>query len=79
MNPNSLYAEKYDKESMNFMERAKEIKQKENWNDYDKEEIKKEVKIETLKELKRRTHLDENKFIIMEDVIVKSLKDLGLD
>ena len=78
INPNSLYAEKYDKESMNFMEQAKDIKQKENWNSYDKEEIRKEVKTETIKELNQRTYLDNKKFDITDSEIDKSLKEIGL-
>ncbi len=64
---------------MNFIEQAKDIKQKENWNNYDKEEIRKEVKTETIKELNQRMYLDNKKFDIMDHEIDKSLKDLGLD
>ncbi len=77
MNLNAIYAEKYEKEYKNFMEQAKNIKSRENWNNANKEEIKKEVKSETIKELKRKSHIDDKKFDIMDNEIALSLKELG--
>jgi|SRR3989338_4197760 len=78
VSPNSIFAEKYGKESRNFIEQANNIKLRENWNSNDKEEIRKEVKSETIKELNRREHLNKSKFDVLDGVIENCLKELGL-
>ncbi len=79
MNPNSIFAEKYNKEARNFIEQADNIKLRENWNSKDKDNIRKEVKIEAIKELNRKAHLDKSKFDVLDEVIDNCLKELNLN
>jgi len=78
MNPNALYAEKYEKESENFMLLAQNVKLRENWNIYDREIIKKEAKNKTISELTARKYLANQKFSLMDEEINKALKLLEL-
>ena len=76
--PTAVYNEKYKKEANNFMIQAGKIKLRENWNNNDKEEIRKEVKSETIKELNRKMHINKSKFDVFEEVIDNCLRELGL-
>ncbi len=78
VNDTKIYAEKYRKESENFLEQAKEISKEENWNNYDKIKIKEELKKKLGTELERKEFLDSKKFDIMNEEIEKALKSLDL-
>lgn len=78
VNPESLFAKKYEKEAINFLEQAKEVKKRENWNDKDKKEIKNEVKLEAIKELTKREHIEKDKFNILDEIINLLLNELSL-
>jgi|SRR3989338_4015358 len=79
VNKDELYAEKYLKESSHFLESAKEIYFKENWNSYDKQKIKDELKIMLNKELKKRDFIENKKFDLVDKEIEIALKYLESD
>ena len=64
INKDAIYAEKYSKEFENFIAQARIIKLRENWNNYDKEAIKKEAKIEAVKELTKKEFIGREKIYI---------------
>ena len=74
-----IYDEKYLKESSHFLESAKEIYFKENWNSYDKQKIKDELKIMLNKELKKRDFIENKKFDLVDKEIEIALKYLESD
>lgn len=79
INPDAIYAEKYQKESRNFVIQAEGINLGKHWNSYDKIIIKKEVRKKTLLELINKEHIADKKFEIMDEEINKILKELELD
>lgn len=79
IDPNAIHAEKYRKEVINLMDRAKKVKIREHWNYSDLAAIKIEVKNKLVKELTRREYIDNKKFDIMDEEIEKALKELELD
>ena len=78
VNENKIYVEKYRKESVNFLNNAKKVALKENWNIQDKKIIKERLRKELMEELNKRDFLDNRKFDIMEEEMNKALKSLDL-
>lgn len=74
----STYAEKYYKESINFFNLSRKEAIKENWNEYDKVLIKKELRNILTKELNRKQFIDERKFSLIDKEIEEALKEIGL-
>ena len=77
VNENKIYVEKYRKESVNFLNNAKKVVLKENWNIQDKKIIKERLRKELMEELSKRDFLDNRKFDIMEEEMNKALESLG--
>ncbi len=75
---NALHAEKYRKETLNFMKLAEQVKMKENWNSSDLILLRETVKNNLERELARRTYIDNRKFDIMGEEIEKVLRELEL-
>jgi|SRR3989338_4142354 len=78
VNNKADYAKKYEREAENFLNDAKEIAIGENWNQYDKIEIREELKKKVKAELERRIFLDNKKFSLMDEETEKALKELNL-
>ena len=78
VNPNEVYANKYAKDAETLMNEARKSARQENWNNYEIQEIGKEVRKKLRKELEEKTFLDNKKFDIMNREIEKVLKELGL-
>ena len=78
VNIKEIYANKYKKESEGFMKSAKEVSFKENWNNYDKTNIKEKLKNKVYNELLKRDFINEKKFEIMDAEIEKVLDELNL-
>ena len=78
INKNEIYAEKYAKESENFLNKAKKVVLRENWSAQDKIIIKEELRKKLRDELTKRDFLDNKKFDIMDEEIYKVLKSLDL-
>ena len=76
--PHSLYADKYRKEVMNFMNQAKKANDSEHWNLFDIELIKTKARDEIQYELSKKTHLDERKFGFVDEELNKILKELHI-
>ena len=79
VNSNEIYAQKYSKDAEVLFGEAEKICRKENWNNYDKERIKTELKKNLLIELKKCDFLDNRKFDIMDEEVIGALRSLGLD
>ncbi len=78
VNENEIYAQKYSRDADVLMNEARKISEKENWNNYDKNKIRQELKIKLKKELEEKDFLDNNKFEIMDEEADKALRELGL-
>lgn len=78
VNNEDLYAQKYAKDADNIMREAGKIAIKQNWDDYDKEEIKEKLKKKLLKELTEKDFLDSRKFEIMDKEMNRALEELNL-
>jgi|SRR3989344_3629217 len=78
VNSNEIYAQKYAKDSEILMKEAQKIAIKENWNNYDKVKIKKELERKLKLELEKKDFLDNKKFEIMEEEVEKALKFFDL-
>lgn len=79
VNKDEFYAAKYAKDAEVFMKEAEKVLLRRNWNRYDKEKIKEQLKIKLQKELEEKDFLDSKKFDIMDEELNKALKDLDLD
>lgn len=79
VNSNSIFAPKYVKEAMEFMRNAAEAKMEENWNEYDKVEIKIKLKEQLISKLQAKLFLDDSKFDIVDSEIENALLELGLN
>lgn len=78
VNKDEFYAAKYAKDAEVFMKEAEKVLLRRNWNRYDKEKIREQLKIKLQKELEDKDFLDSKKFNIMDEEIDKALKELGL-
>lgn len=79
VNKDEFYANKYAKDSENIMKEAEKVLLRQNWNNYDKEKIKEQLKIKLHKELEEKDFLDTKKFDIMDGEIEKALKEFELN
>ena len=79
VNKEELYAQRYAKDAENIMEEAKRIVTKQNWNDYNKKEIRERLRRKLLKELTEKDFLDNKKFEIMDEEMNKALKECNLN
>jgi len=79
VNKDEFYAHKYAKDAENIMREAEKVLLRQNWNNYDKEKIKGELKTKLHKELKEKEFLNDKKFDIMEDEINKALREFDLN
>ena len=79
VNKEEIYAQRYAKDAENIMEEAKRIVTKQNWNDYNKKEIRERLRRKLLKELTEKDFLDNKKFEIMGEEMGKALKEFNLD
>ena len=79
VNKEEIYAQRYAKDAENIMEEAKRIVTKQNWNDYNKKEIRERLRRKLLKELTEKDFLDNKKFEIMDEEMGKALKEFNLD
>ena|SRR3989338_7932256 len=78
VNKDEIYAGKYAKDAENIMKEAEKALLRHNWDDYDKAEIKRRLKIKLHKELEEKDFLDNKKFEIMDEEISKALKEFRL-
>jgi len=69
VNSNELYANKYRKEYNNYIEMAKAIVFEENFNLYDREEIKQTLMKKLEAELRKKDFIDNKKFDLIEEEI----------
>ena len=79
VNKEEIYAQRYAKDAENIMEEAKRIVTKQNWNDYNKKEIRERLRRKLLKELTEKDFLDNKKFEIMDEEMNKALKQCNLN
>jgi len=78
VNSNEIYAEKYAKDADLLVKEAKKTALRQNWNSYDKNQIKNELKKKLRIELENKDFLDSKKFDIMDEEMNKVLKELEL-
>ncbi len=78
LNPNAIYAEKYKKEYLNFVQQAENLLLGRNWNRQDREAIREETGKQAQLELRRREYIGEKKFEIMNGEIKVILDLLGI-
>jgi len=78
VNSSELYKNKYEKEAQNLLKAAQKVSLRENWNIYDKEKIKEELRYKLKTELEKCTYLNSKKFDFMNSEINEALKLLGL-
>ncbi len=78
VNPNEIYTEKYKKESEEFVKEAEKISLRQNWNSYDKNNIKNILRKKLRSKLTTRDFLNNKKFDLMDTEIKNILKRLGL-
>ncbi len=78
VNSTKPYAEKYRKESENFLDQAMEISKGEHWNNYDKIEIKNALKRKLINSLLRKEYLNDKKFDLVDEEIREALASLEL-
>lgn len=78
VNNEDLYAQKYAKDADNIMREASKIAIKQNWDDYDKAEIKEKLRKKLLKELAEKDFLNNRKFEIMDREMNRALEELNL-
>ena len=79
VNQNEIYAQKYAKDAEILIKQAQKVSRRENWNNYDKENIKRILKKKLQYELEKREFLDNKKFDIIEEEMNKVLKLIELD
>ena len=79
VNPNEIYANKYEKDAEILLIKARKISLQENWNEYDKIKIKESLKKKLQLELEKSDFLDEKKFELIGKEIDAILKELDLD
>ena len=79
VNQNEIYAQKYAKDAEVLIKEAQKISLKENWNNYDKEQIKRVLKKKLRQELENKEFLDIKKFDIMEKEMNNVLELIGLN
>lgn len=79
VNKDEFYAGKYAKDAESIMSEAEKVMLRHNWNNYDKAEIKAQLKAKLRRELEEKDFLDNKKFDIMDGEIGKALKELGLE
>ena len=79
VNRNNPYARKYFKEAVNFFNLAKKASTEENWNNFDKSEIKTMLKKELIDELTKKIFLDNKKFELVDKEVERVLKELNLN
>ena len=79
VNKDEFYAAKYAKDAEVFMKEAEKVMLRWNWNKYDKEKIRQQLKIKLQKELEEKDFLDNKKFEIMDEEINKALKEMDLN
>ena len=78
VNKDELYASKYAKDAELIMKEAEKISLRQNWNNYDKQQIKERLRKKLYKELEEKDFLDAKKFEIMDEEIEKAIKSLNL-
>ncbi len=78
VNSNEIYAQKYARDADILLKEAEKISLRENWNSFDKLEIRKMLQKKLRRELESKDFLDEKKFDYMEKEIESTLKMLGL-
>jgi len=78
VNENEFYANKYAKDAENIMKEAEKVSLRQNWNNYDKVQIKEQLKIKLKKELEQKDFLNNKKFDIMDVEINKAIKEFNL-
>ncbi|MEK6899343.1 MAG: hypothetical protein AABW79_04580 [Nanoarchaeota archaeon] len=76
VNSGDMYADKYKKESQNYLIQAEKLALDYNWNTQDKAEIKALLKKRLHDELSKRTFLNERKFQLIDKEIDKTLVSL---
>ena len=78
VNLNEIYATKYNKEYENYFNQAKEIAFEENFNLYDKSQIKIILKRKLNNELTRKDFIDNRKYTLIDEEVNKVLLSLNL-
>jgi hypothetical protein len=78
VNSNEIYAEKYAKDADLLVKEAKKTALRQNWNSYDKSQIKNELRKKLRIELEKKDFLDNRKFDMIDEEIDKVLKELEL-
>ena len=78
VNKDEIYANKYAKDAENIMKEAEKVFLRHHWDDYDRHEIKKQLRMKLRKELEEKDFLDNKKFDLMDEEIHKALKGFGL-
>jgi len=76
---NFSYAGKYKKEYDTYLQQAKEIAFEENFNYYDKTEIKEKLTKKLRTELEKRDFIDNKKFDLIEGEVNNALSTLNLN
>jgi len=79
VNKDEFYADKYAKDAEIIMKEAEKVALRQNWSNYDKEKIKKNLRAKLHKELKEKDFLSDKKFDIMDEEIDMALKEFDLD
>lgn len=79
VNQDEIYAQKYAKDADVLIKEAQKIFLRENWNNYDKEKIKKVLKKKLQHELEKKEFLDNKKFDIMEKEMDETLESIKLN
>ncbi|MEK6895390.1 MAG: hypothetical protein AABX48_02625 [Nanoarchaeota archaeon] len=79
VNSNEIYAQKYEKDAEILLKEAMKVSLQVNWNQYDKNKIKEDLKKKLQLELEKADFLNEKKFEILDKEIDKVLRDLDLD
>ena len=79
VNSNELYAQKYSRDADLLISLAEKSKDKENWNIYDKKEIKEKLKKQLEQELKEKEFINDKKFELVDSEIAQILRKLDLE
>jgi len=79
VNKDEIYAARYAKDAENIMKEAEKVINRQNWNNYDKKEIKEKLRKKLEKELEKKDFLNNKKFEIMGEEINKALHASNLD
>jgi len=78
VNFNEIYAQKYSRDAEVLFREVEKVFGAENWNNYDRDRIKQELRKKLKAELERCEFLDERKFEVMDEEINKALANLWL-